>query len=163
MGLKRLEREHIVENKKKNWEESSWKEKIRTIICKRLANPDDAPVTPVERSPVMEVIVEEREELGSDSDSEYGFGDRWGGEANTSKAWGPLAKSSAKKNSQRRGKSRKKRVGVSTVRKGEEVPCQWFVANVSNWHWELFFKGPFMAPRYIVILNRLDYRNITVE
>ena len=26
-----------------------------------------------------------------------------------------------------------------------------------------FFKGPFMAPRYIVILNRLDYRNITVE
>jgi len=83
-----------------------------------------APVTPVERSPVKEVIVEEREELGSDSDSEYGFGDRWGGEANTSKAWGPLAKSSAKKNSQRRGKSRKKRVGVSTVRKGEEVSCQ---------------------------------------
>ena len=94
------------------------------------------------------MIVEEREELGSDSDSEYGFGDRWGGEANTSKAWGPLAKSSAKKNSQRRGKSRRKRVGVSTMRKGEEVSCQWFVADGSNWHWELFFKGPFMAPRY---------------
>ena len=61
-----------------------------------------APVTPVERSPVKEVraiveicqcqclafqvIVEEREELGSDSDSEYGFGDRWGGETGSSKA-----------------------------------------------------------------------------
>jgi len=42
-----------------------------------------APVTPVERSPVKEVIVEEREELGSDSDSEYGFGDRWGGETSS--------------------------------------------------------------------------------
>jgi hypothetical protein len=39
-----------------------------------------APVTPQERSPVKEAIQEEREEVvqGSDSDSEYGFGDRWG-------------------------------------------------------------------------------------
>ena len=35
-----------------------------------------APVTP-ERSPVKEVILEANEE-NSDSDSEYGFGDKWG-------------------------------------------------------------------------------------
>merc|ERR1712083_291927 len=38
----------------------------------KMPPPKFAPVTPVERSPVKEVIVEEREELGSDSDSEYG-------------------------------------------------------------------------------------------
>ena len=36
-----------------------------------------APVTP-ERSPVKEVILEAGEENVSDSDSEYGFGDKWG-------------------------------------------------------------------------------------
>ena len=37
-----------------------------------------APVTPTERSPVKEVIHEEvAEENISDSDSEYGFGDKW--------------------------------------------------------------------------------------
>ena len=36
-----------------------------------------APVTP-ERSPVKEVILEAAEENVSDSDSEYGFGDKWG-------------------------------------------------------------------------------------
>ena len=36
-----------------------------------------APVTP-ERSPVKEVIPEAAEENISDSDSEYGFGDKWG-------------------------------------------------------------------------------------
>jgi len=36
-----------------------------------------APVTP-ERSPVKEVIPEAAEENVSDSDSEYGFGDKWG-------------------------------------------------------------------------------------
>lgn len=36
-----------------------------------------APVTP-ERSPVKEVILETAEENVSDSDSEYGFGDKWG-------------------------------------------------------------------------------------
>jgi len=40
-----------------------------------------APVTPVERSPVKEVIPEIREDDGSiDSDSEYGFGNTWAGE-----------------------------------------------------------------------------------
>ena len=36
-----------------------------------------APVTP-EKSPVKEVIPEAAEENISDSDSEYGFGDKWG-------------------------------------------------------------------------------------
>ena len=36
-----------------------------------------APTTP-ERSPVKEVILEAGEENVSDSDSEYGFGDKWG-------------------------------------------------------------------------------------
>jgi len=41
-----------------------------------------APVTPVERSPVKEVIPECREEDGFiDSDSEYGFGNTWSGES----------------------------------------------------------------------------------
>lgn len=40
-----------------------------------------APVTPIERSPVKEVIPEIREDDGSiDSDSEYGFGNTWSGE-----------------------------------------------------------------------------------
>jgi len=38
-----------------------------------------APVTPTERSPIKEVIPEEVDGEGvSDSDSEYGFGDKWG-------------------------------------------------------------------------------------
>jgi len=37
-----------------------------------------APVTPTERSPIKEVILEAAEENISDSDSEYGFGDKWG-------------------------------------------------------------------------------------
>jgi len=37
-----------------------------------------APVTPTERSPIKEVIHEAAEENVSDSDSEYGFGDKWG-------------------------------------------------------------------------------------
>jgi len=37
-----------------------------------------APVTPTERSPIKEVIHEAAEENISDSDSEYGFGDKWG-------------------------------------------------------------------------------------
>jgi len=36
-----------------------------------------APVTPTERSPLKETIPEESEEVPGDSDSEYGFGDKW--------------------------------------------------------------------------------------
>jgi len=47
-----------------------------------------APVTPTERSPIKEVIHEAAEENMSDSDSEYGFGDKWGpGEKEVSHAW----------------------------------------------------------------------------